>query len=984
MLEYVMFMAYVADTCGALEVFMIFSEKAAVTHTHTILFCERNMKVVSFAFLGVLALALSSCGAGIGSSVPTITTQPVGNHSTKTEVLGRVQISEDGTIQKLETIQKPSLSAQAAYPDNAVTMTKIDSYGYNDVSTNTRYSYSTFTVTNNTTEVLHNFGLYTFNQAPYGVGGTAFKSLKDASDQFITDPQAAQAIQAIQPLSFTTGTAQILTDKISYQGLTPTEAFQIDQGSRATVPPVLVDPKSRVLEWGYSIRNAAGSADLQPGETGYMTFAVKRPVSIKNFVWTGVFATLPQNRVTRAPGETTASAVARANAVGATELMLTGTDTDTAPTPLVGKRVKYPMIYTDQDVPEADIGPDGGYVKLGRAVVLVPKNSLTGTATVSIKQLASPPQTLPGGLQPNTQYEVSSGVAKPEKPFVFMIPFTKQTGAVNETFQWKDSKYTSIRLGTNNDTFVIFSKDFSTVNGNIFSNTYAVGSQAQTNLQTSCLSNGGTWNSIYCRPAPNPNPPAITSASQPTTLGSSKSVVFQSLSSNPKKYRVLSYQAGNADQFGCGARYTVKLCSFSFEKVASEEIANTNPDIIAVQEVWNDHCSFREPVYTPPSGTTGTQYTDMLLFLRDTFGIELPPMYIPLAPADEPFANFVCSSTIDNMPEQHQINRIVNSSEYDIRCTMAKQGSDGKWYDGYECIAIKKSLFEFTDLSGAPTVVDHFIKDVSSNDTGFQVETIKLKSSVGPYSRIYPNENANKFDVANAHLRAPPYIFDRESQLIQLENRYRNLNEKSIILGDFNTNPVQLLFLNDPGGRKMNELVSRKSTPVDSARATPPKLWYSIDDDEDTAFCCPIIGGTLFGWQRLDHVISNFADGNCSRSAAREGFDHLYTICNLTGFDSATAYSSVSAFDTSPNQIGKYPISTIPKVFRRGVRLDYAKWQAQGNGRKVYIPDGSPAYVFLDTLCPGILEQTALTFDLNPNEFYQNDILIFADSETCQ
>lgn len=58
-------------------------------------------------------------------------------------------------------------------------------------------------------------------------------------------------------------------------------------------------------------------------------------------------------------------------------------------------------------------------------------------------------------------------------------------------------------------------------------------------------------------------------------------------SETPKTYKLLTANVGNADILFCGADYMYKLCRFSEEKRIIAGIAKINPDIVALQEVYD-------------------------------------------------------------------------------------------------------------------------------------------------------------------------------------------------------------------------------------------------------------------------------------------------------------------------------------------------------------------------------------------------------------
>ena len=95
----------------------------------------------------------------------------------------------------------------------------------------------------------------------------------------------------------------------------------------------------------------------------------------------------------------------------------------------------------------------------------------------------------------------------------------------------------------------------------------------------------------------------------------------------------------------------------------------------------------------------------------------------------------------------------------------------------------------------------------------------------------------------------------------------------------------------------------------------------------------------------LDHVLSNFADGDCKRGAEVFGVDHLRTICTLTGFDAGQRLrATMHLWDTSamgPVDYRPWPSGRMT-ASRRGVRLGYIKTTS---GSPIYDSTGMPSDV---------------------------------------
>ena len=275
-----------------------------------------NLKVL---FLFATLVTLMACSQA-----------PVSKPSSSSSVLGSVELSFDSSGEK--RISK--VSPRAALPDNAASFTPFTFVDI--VSASTRYLSATFTVTNNSGAAFDNLTLYAFNQAGSSIGGTGIKNLVNFGGGAITTDSVAQSLlpmHAINP-----GTLQTDASRADFQAFNRTEASSIQAQAQAPGIGVL-QAADRVLEYGFVARNASGGRSIPSGGTGTITVSYKIPNSNLSdpskpyrFVANFVIANETAIRVTRGLGDTTSNASARALALGATEVVLIGTDTDTAST----------------------------------------------------------------------------------------------------------------------------------------------------------------------------------------------------------------------------------------------------------------------------------------------------------------------------------------------------------------------------------------------------------------------------------------------------------------------------------------------------------------------------------------------------------------------------------------------------------------------------------------------------------------------------
>jgi hypothetical protein len=180
-----------------------------------------------------------------------------------------------------------------------------------------------FTITNNTGAALNNLTLVALAQAT-NLGGVGTQTaIKSATAFNGTATSNATAILARATHAMTSNLGNIVVDdainksRASFQAMTAAEASTI-QNDANFVPQV---SSGTVLEYGFvATDNAQTSRTIANGATGKFTVAMRFPkgtgAGTYSFIMTFVVATMPSNRVTRSPEESTANANARATAIG--------------------------------------------------------------------------------------------------------------------------------------------------------------------------------------------------------------------------------------------------------------------------------------------------------------------------------------------------------------------------------------------------------------------------------------------------------------------------------------------------------------------------------------------------------------------------------------------------------------------------------------------------------------------------------------------
>ena len=573
----------------------------------------------------------------------------------------------------------------------------------------------------------------------------------------------------------------------------------------------------------------------------------------------------------------------------------------------------------------ASIGPAGGGLALGgTALIGVPANAVSTATTFGIKKLVALPAPFPlsteeflvtrtPGASVVAMYEYSATPSSFANSVTVIVPADTQVAEtadlVTRVYVWTGTKYVSIQRLRSGNNFLVQTDQFP--NGKL---TVVVVRASGPSLRTKCTSEGGTNASGYCR-----LPVQATLSAQAQASGT---------------YKVLSINVGNID-LDC-LKYAFKLCSSNSEDQVRAELdrifASGKPDIVAFQEVWHNDC-------------TDTSDEEFFYLGVVGFGAGLPGgSYVRVA------NHRICAKPDGTK----QIERLIDPTVYDYRCSpvvkFPNTPGGPKTVNGYECVAFLRAHFTAvaTDTIQPPcnATLPGAGQYYQGSDTGWQVVTLRLNGAIGT--------PAPEFDVVNGHLIAPNEPGCRGVQFKALKDRYFQpltnpapdppfrlpVRKRLLVLGDLNTDPI-LQSASDAGANGFRELFSEFGATVDQKPYN--KLAYLISNPAElTAWY--ILQPFAVWWNpfarnlSLDHVISNFADGSCTRREAVANMDHNSTLCSLKGFDSGM--NTLSLVSNSA------PVNGSVVVTRKGVRLMYAYDSLNNHpstGKYIPIlPDGVP------------------------------------------
>ena len=188
-----------------------------------------------------------------------------------------------------------------------------------------RYLYGTFKVGNTSNVKVDNLSFYALSTSG-AIAGTAISELRDARNQAVTDPALARSILPTHRMADNSGRLVVKADEADFQGFSAAQVAGV-QSELAF---------GTLLEYGYSVHNAAGGQALNASEEGVVSFAIKFPYNPSQsasfpFSFTLSFAAVANgpSQVTRGAEEGNAGEVcSRANKAGASRVVILGTSAD--------------------------------------------------------------------------------------------------------------------------------------------------------------------------------------------------------------------------------------------------------------------------------------------------------------------------------------------------------------------------------------------------------------------------------------------------------------------------------------------------------------------------------------------------------------------------------------------------------------------------------------------------------------------------------
>ncbi len=277
--------------------------------------------------LAFLSLALTACQQAQN-----------GSDSKPNRILGRVELRIDN--QSDARANRPaaivvSRASTRGLPDNSVVISRTAN-GTFDSTDGFRYMFGVFDVTNSTEQPFQNLTLHAFVEASQSLGQTAFKTLNNFGGTPITNTQIAHNVQPTHGMTMNGIEIQVDPNRADLQAVLSSESQAVENAARAGGT---IQANDHVLQYAFVVRNKNGGRILAPHQTGTVTIAVKLPKVVDDqlnpttMVFTAVLEDQSVTRVTRSPEETTAQAEARAISIGASEVALIGSDTDTVSPP---------------------------------------------------------------------------------------------------------------------------------------------------------------------------------------------------------------------------------------------------------------------------------------------------------------------------------------------------------------------------------------------------------------------------------------------------------------------------------------------------------------------------------------------------------------------------------------------------------------------------------------------------------------------------
>lgn|GEM_PF-374358 len=264
-----------------------------------------------FVIWSTLALTLGACSNLVSSS-----------REGSRQLLGKLTLGLEPSGESSQ-----SLKSQAILPVGSLTFSQL-TYSSLDVS-GVRYLSATYKIVNNTDTPYPNVSLFAYTNSSDGTAGTAFGTVRSSTGATLID---AGILQRILPSNgFTVGAQQVQTD--------PNKAdFQVFKAAESSAVQTASTPEAgeTVLEYGFVARSADLSSRTIPAKgEGRVTVGWRVPISDAagtpyRFQMRFIVSSEGVNRVTRGREESSGQAAARAQSLGASELLLVGPDDETA------------------------------------------------------------------------------------------------------------------------------------------------------------------------------------------------------------------------------------------------------------------------------------------------------------------------------------------------------------------------------------------------------------------------------------------------------------------------------------------------------------------------------------------------------------------------------------------------------------------------------------------------------------------------------
>ena len=265
-------------------------------------------------FLSLLLL-LTACGR----SRPT---PPAPTPDASPRVLGQVDVTfqVDPASGELST-SSSHFSTQAT--TNAFSFAPL-SKGLTDKD-GVRYLYGTFKVGNTSSSRVDNLSFYALSTSG-AIAGTAISELRDARNQAVTDPALARSILPTHRMADNSGRLVVKADEADFQGFSAAQVAGV-QSELAF---------GTLLEYGYSVHNAAGGQALNASEEGVVSFAIKFPYNPSQSASFPFSFTLSFAAVANGPSQATRGAeegdsgevCSRASKAGVSRVVILGTSAD--------------------------------------------------------------------------------------------------------------------------------------------------------------------------------------------------------------------------------------------------------------------------------------------------------------------------------------------------------------------------------------------------------------------------------------------------------------------------------------------------------------------------------------------------------------------------------------------------------------------------------------------------------------------------------